>query len=121
MEQLRKKIALEGVRFFAFHGFYPEEQILGNEFLVDLTTEMDVLNDGNDELADTLNYERLFEIVSEEMQQTRKLLETVALSTINRIKEEFPFANSIKISIRKLRLPLKGEIRNSLVEFTFTR
>ncbi|MCO6477363.1 MAG: dihydroneopterin aldolase [Phaeodactylibacter sp.] len=29
-------IALEGMRFFAYHGYYEEEQILGNEFVVDI-------------------------------------------------------------------------------------
>ncbi|PWG82093.1 dihydroneopterin aldolase [Pararcticibacter amylolyticus] len=118
---LRKKIGLEGIRFFAFHGFYPEEQVLGNEFMVDIITEMQVVHDGNDELEDTVNYEKLYEIAESEMKNTRKLLETVALSIIERIKELFPDIDTIRVSIRKMRLPLSGEINNSLVEFNYTR
>ena len=33
---IKQKVSLEGVRFFAYHGFYPEEQVLGAEFIVDL-------------------------------------------------------------------------------------
>ena len=29
-------IALEGMRFFAYHGYYEEERILGNEFILDV-------------------------------------------------------------------------------------
>ena len=121
MEIIRKKIALEGVRFFAYHGFYPQEQILGNEFFLDVETEMAISKDGNDVLADTVNYERLFEIASSEMQETRKLLETVAISILNRIREEFNEVDRIRVAIRKSRLPLNGEIRNSLVEFSYCR
>ncbi|KAA8478528.1 dihydroneopterin aldolase [Arcticibacter tournemirensis] len=118
---IKKKIGLEGVRFFAYHGFYPEEQILGNEFIVDIITEMDVLSDGDDELANTVNYERLFEIAALQMKKTQKLLETVAIGILNTIKEEFPSLDTIRISIRKTRLPLEGEINNSLVEFTYRK
>lgn len=118
---IKKKIGLEGVRFFAYHGFYPEEQILGNEFIVDIITEMDVLSDGDDELANTVNYERLFEIAALQMQKTQKLLETVALGILNTIKDDFPSIDTICVSIRKTRLPLRGEINNSLVEFTYRK
>ena len=29
-------IALEGMRFFAYHGFYPEENIIGTNYVVDV-------------------------------------------------------------------------------------
>lgn len=121
MSILRKKIALEGIRFYAFHGFYPEEQVLGNEFEVDIETESEVVYDGNDNLEDTINYERLFIIASSEMQQPRKLLETVALEILKRVRDEFPFVISVKVRLRKMHLPLKGEIRNSFVEFAYNR
>jgi len=116
-----QKVALEGVRFFAYHGFYPEEQLTGNEFIVDIETEFPVSNDGNDDLANTVNYERLFEIASVEMQETRKLLETVAHGILNKISEEFPFVQLVKVSIRKMHLPVKGEVGNSLIQLIFSR
>ncbi len=118
---IRQKVALEAVRFFAFHGFYPEEQLTGNEFLVDVVTEMQVKGGGDDELGNTVNYERLFEIVSAEMSRPRKLLETVAHAVLTQIAGEFPLVDMVQVSIRKLRLPVKGEVRNSLVELTYRR
>jgi dihydroneopterin aldolase len=33
------KITLEGLEFFAFHGYYDEEQKIGNKYGVDITIE----------------------------------------------------------------------------------
>ncbi len=77
MSEIIKTISLEGVRFFSFHGFYPEEQVLGTPFLVDVLAEMNSKDDDSDDLNLTVNYGRLFEIAEEEMKTPRKLLETV--------------------------------------------
>lgn len=119
MSTLRKKVALEGLRFYAFHGFYPEEQVLGNEFEVDIETECEAADDGSDNLEDTINYEKLFEIASAEMRQSRKLIETVAINILGQVKERFPFILSATVRIRKMHLPLKGEMRNALVEYRY--
>lgn len=121
MEQLIKKVSLENVRFFAYHGVYPEEQLVGNEFLLNIETQMKALPDEEDDLSFTINYERLYEIASAEMQHTRKLIETVAVAILKKTSAEFPFVDRIKISIRKMHLPLGGEVGNSLVEYTYTR
>ena len=71
------KIVLHGAEFFAHHGFYTEEQKLGNLFIVDIEvgfTPKDHVND----LGDTMNYEKLYDIACEQMKITRELLETVA-------------------------------------------
>ena len=120
MAVINQKVALEGVRFFAYHGYYPEEQKAGNEFLVDIETHMPVKENLNDELSETVNYERLFEIASIEMKTPRKLLETVAHRMLKAIVEEFPKLSDVKVSIRKLNLPVKGELKNSLVELSFS-
>lgn len=117
---ITQKVALEGVRFFAYHGYYPEEQKVGNEFLVDIETETVVEENLKDELSDTVNYERLFEIASFEMKTPRKLLETVAHRILKTILAEFSQLANVKVGIRKLNLPVKGEVKNSLVELTYS-
>ena len=121
MGEIYQKVALEGIRFFSRHGFYPEEQKVGNEFLVDIETLMGVNENLNDELDETLNYERLFEIASNEMKTPRKLLETVAHRILKSIVAEFSQVETVKISIRKLNLPVKGEVNNSLVEVSYNK
>lgn len=121
MGSLRQKVALEGMRFSAFHGYYPEEQVVGNEFLVDVETEFAVNLDVSDELNKTINYERIFEITSVQMKQTRKLLETVVHAILQDIMTEFPIADRICVSIKKMDMPLPGEVKNSWVQLTYQK
>lgn len=105
------KVGLYGAEFFARHGFYEQEQITGNRFVVDVEVEYHNPNDLTaDELSNTVNYEQLYELVAQEMQATKKLLETVAQGIVNRIKQQFPFVGKLTVSIKKLNPPLKGKV-----------
>ena len=60
------KILLEGMQFYASHGYNPEEKALGQPFRVDLEAEMDVQAAGrSDSLKDTVSYSHLYETVRE--------------------------------------------------------
>ncbi|MEX8548013.1 MAG: dihydroneopterin aldolase [Mucilaginibacter sp.] len=114
------KVALHQIKFFAYHGFYPEEQILGSHYLVDVEVEFQNKNIG-DEISKTVNYEKLHTIVSKEMQQPRKLLETLVQEMIDKIRSGFSFLEKIKVGIKKLNPPLPGEVKYSLVEITWIK
>jgi len=110
------EINLNDAEFFAYHGFYPEEQLLGSRFCVDIAVSfIPTANLSEDELANTVNYEQLYIIASEEMKHTRKLIETVAQAIFNRIQHKYPFAKNIKVSLKKINPPLKGKVGNSSV------
>jgi len=121
MGTIRQKIALQGIRFFAYHGFYPEEQVLGCEYIVDIETELEVYGSGNDDIQHTVNYERLFSIAKIEMAVPRKLIETVAHGMLERIRHEFLAVQKIRLAIKKMHPPLAGQVENSLIELTFNR
>jgi dihydroneopterin aldolase len=121
MTILRQKVALQGARFFAFHGFYPEEQLTGSEFIVDVETELEVFNDGNDDISQTVNYEQLYTIISARMKSPHKLLESVAHAILDDIRHQFISVKNIHISIRKINPPLGGEVQNASVELDFNR
>jgi len=121
MGTISQKVSVEGVRFFSFHGFYPEEQVLGAEFILDIDTMLEVFDDGADELTNTVNYVRLFQIASEEMKIPRKLIETVAHGILERIRHEFLAIQYIRVSIRKMHPPMGAEVRNSAIELIFKR
>jgi len=110
-------ISLYGAEFFAYHGFYPEEQKLGATFVVDADVSFEPFNKlAQDDIANTVNYEVLYHIVAEQIKQTRKLIETVAGAIAADIKERFPFADRIKVSIKKLNPPLGGKVAYSGIE-----
>ena len=114
------KVALQEVRFFAYHGFYPEEQILGGSFLLDVEVEFKN-EDVEDDISKTVNYEKLYSILAEEMKQPRKLLETLVQEMIEKIHADFPFLETVKVGIKKLNPPLPGEVKYSLVEITWIK
>lgn len=114
------KVALHEVKFYAYHGFYPEEQILGGRYLVNVEVSFSPKK-VNDKLSNTVNYEELYDILSAEMQQPRKLLETLVQEMIDQLKNKFPFLDQIKISLKKLNPPLPGEVKYSLVEITWIK
>lgn len=74
-------IELEKMRFYARHGVFPQERAVGNwfEVSVSLTYEADADMAPDDNLAGTINYARVAEIVTHEMAIPSQLLETVAL------------------------------------------
>lgn len=101
------QVNLEDLRFYSYHGFYPEEQILGNEYSVNIKTSFDSPNLKDDQLDRTVNYEQLYSIATTAMKNTRKLLETVADEMLENIKLKFQHLTSIEVSICKIN-PLFG-------------
>jgi dihydroneopterin aldolase len=101
-------VALHGAEFFAYHGFYPEEQKIGNHFVVDIEVEFTPAADvKDDDLNNTVNYEWLYNMVCEEMKLTKKLIETVAQAIIDQTKQQYPFADRVQLTLKKLN-PLVG-------------
>ncbi|OGX90250.1 dihydroneopterin aldolase [Hymenobacter coccineus] len=103
------QIALEGMEFFAFHGYYDEEQRIGNKYGVDLYIRTNLLAAGaSDKLDNTVNYEVLYRLVAEEMRAPARLLEHVAHRVLDRVMAELPHVQQVKISVSKFNPPLGG-------------
>ena len=119
MSQFKQTVALKDVKCFALHGYYPEEQILGNHFIVDLETEF-TPQGFDDELTQTVNYEDLNNIIREEMINTQKLLETVLNNIISKVIELYPFVETVNVSMKKLNPPMPGQIGHSFVKLSYT-
>jgi len=110
------RIALQGLEFHAFHGVYPHERESGNWFEVDIAVETDFsLAAATDELVGTVNYETLFKIVKDEMEQPSKLLETVAEKVAVDVLESFPNVLSVEFTISKLNPPIGGKCKKATV------
>lgn len=115
-------VALHGAEFFAKHGFYPEEQVLGCKFAVDISVDFLPLGDLNkDHLSNTVNYEQLYDITYREMQHPRKLIETLAQAIIDEVKKQYPYIEKITVTIKKLNPPLQGRVANSSVSITYNK
>jgi dihydroneopterin aldolase len=112
-------IRLEGMEFFAYHGCYEAEQIVGNRFLVDLAMETDItMPSQSDNIEDALNYHRAYNIVKEQMKIRSNLLENIAQRIVDALYDAFPQLKKATIKVSKLHPPMGGQIRSVSVEFT---
>lgn len=122
---LVQKITLDELRFFAYHGYYPEEQVNGNEFYVAVSVSFPLAEfrkeEDQDDLAKTIDYEALYGIVSAEMDTPRKLLETVCQHILKKTLAEFSFVESVDITIRKTKLPFGDDQVKALVSLHWHR
>ncbi|PLW93672.1 MAG: dihydroneopterin aldolase [Marinilabiliales bacterium] len=104
-------ISIEGMEFFAYHGCFKEEQVIGTKFRIDLFLEVDTSTaEKSDHLKDTVNYQSVFQLVKKEMETPSKLLEHVGRRILDRIKQEFNTVEHARIKIRKLNPPLGGKM-----------
>jgi dihydroneopterin aldolase len=115
-------ISIEGMEFFAYHGCFAEEQIIGTKFSIDLFLEVDTAKaEISDELHDTVNYQLVFMLVKEEMKTKSKLLEHVGRRILDKIKIQFPQVDNAKIKIRKLNPPLGGKMDFVSLELVYNQ
>ena len=105
------KIQLAGMVFYGFHGVGPEEQQVGQRFVVDLEAERDLRAAGrSDDPDDTVNYSKMYRVVKEIVEgPSRKLLESVADAIAEAILSGFD-VESVRITVRKPEVPIKGSI-----------
>lgn len=104
-------ISIEGMEFFAYHGCFKEEQVIGTKFSIDLFMEVDTKKaEQTDQLEDTVNYQAVYLVVKKEMENKSNLLEHVGRRVLESIRLAFPQIESAKLKIRKLNPPLGGKM-----------
>lgn len=102
-------VALRGLVFFAYHGYYPEERKIGNRYGADIYVRTNLQQAGiHDRLGDTINYETLYAIAKEEMEKPAQLLEHLGERIVQQIFNRFSGASQVKVVIRKYNPPIGG-------------
>ena len=99
-------IELNSIRFFAEHGMYEEEKKVGNEFEVDVSIACRSPKKIIVSIEHTINYAEVYRILQEEFAVRSFLLETVAMKVADKLQQQFPEIENVKISIRKLNPPI---------------
>jgi len=111
-------IALEGMEFFAYHGFYAEEQKIGNRYSVDVQVEWDIRSAGaQDDLQQTINYEKIYASVAHVMATSHKLLESIAESILQDIRSYFA-EGKVSVRVTKFNPPIGGVCHKAIICLT---
>ncbi len=104
-------IRIENMEFYAYHGHFKEEQIVGNKFLVNLQIETDMVKPaGSDDLQDAVNYQKAYMLVKEEMQEKSHLLENIGKRILDRIFLEMSGIEKMEVKVSKMNPPVGGKM-----------
>lgn len=104
-------IQIENMEFYSFHGHFREERIVGNKFLVNLTIESDMeIPTESDNLKDAVNYQRVYEIVKQQMEMKSHLLEHIAGRILDAIYAEMKGIVKATVKVSKMNPPMGGKI-----------
>ena len=115
-------IYLNDVRIHAYHGVLPQENQVGQDFLVSARCGVDVTSAmENDMLEVTLDYGVLYRLIEGEMAKTSQLVEHVAGCIAQRVFDEFPQVTSLDLSITKSNPPFGADCKGAGVEIHVVR
>ena len=104
-------IQIEKMEFYAYHGHFREEQIVGNRFLVDLWIETDMRKPAEtDNLNDAVNYQVAYKLIKEEMEKKSNLLEHIAKRILDVLFESLDGIEKVRVKISKMNPPVGGKI-----------
>lgn len=119
MDELR----LKGLKFRGLHGVYEQERIVGNDFEVDLTFKVSLEKPSiTDELDDTLDYQKIFEVVKTVLEgPSVKLIEHLARKIGDLLVLLVGESTHFQVTVRKLSPPVEGTIDYSEVTLSWPR
>ncbi len=111
------RIAIEGMKFYAHHGYYHDERKLGNHFGVDVYVDTDFRQAAeSDALESTINYEGIWAMAKQVMEERSYLIEHVAWNLYRAVTDRFPEITYCKVRVTKMHPPLQGEVARTFVE-----
>lgn len=113
---------MKGLRFHAFIGVGEQERKVGNDYVVDLHLQYPITHAmESDDVADTLNYAEVFEVVKEVMAEPCRLLEYAVHKLVQRLETAFPGILSIDLELCKLNPPMGADCNGASIEVHFNR
>lgn len=113
-------VEIENMEFYAFHGCYEQEKIVGNRFLVSLAYQCDVRElVESDDIRDAVSYLEIYALVEEQMMISSNTIEHVSARIIDSVMEQYPQIKSLTIKLSKMNPPLGGLVER--VSFSVTK
>ena len=110
-------IVLDNLVFHAYHGVAPQEQVVGNEFYINLRLKVNFGQAATtDELDNTVSYADVFEAVKDEMNIPSKLLEHITNRIVERLLNDFPLIEEVEIKLTKRNPPMGADIDAAGIE-----
>ncbi|MEI9933299.1 MAG: dihydroneopterin aldolase [Ferruginibacter sp.] len=110
-------IHLNNLKFYSFHGLYPEEKLLGGEYEVNA----EVLVESTENIIDikqTADYIAIYDVIKKQMSVPTELLETIAQHMVNNIGQLDNRIKKVSIIIKKTHPPIEQFTGNISVSYS---
>ena len=115
-------ITLHRMRFHAYHGVLPQERLVGNDYEVTVVMDVDISKAAlSDNVADTVNYAEVYEVIQKVMLEPCHLLERVAWRISEALFSRFSSLGAVEVSITKLNPPMGADCEGAEVKIKVTR
>ena len=115
-------VHIDGIRLHARHGVLPQEQLTGNYYIINVRASYDISRAmQTDDVADTLNYAEVYNIIKEEMSIPSKLIEHVAGRIADRLMDSYSQISSVMLRITKCNPPMGADCNGAGVEILVKR
>lgn len=117
------KICIDGLEVFANHGVFPEENKLGQKFVVSIAFYTDVHRAGEaDDLSASIHYGEAAHAVDAFMRaHTFKLIEAAAEGVAAMLLDRYPSAYGVRVKLEKPWAPVGLPLQSVSVEIERTR
>jgi len=103
-------ITISGMEFYAYHGCFPEEKVIGTRFKVDASIHCNFMEAAQqDNLGKSINYQEIYALIKEEMTIPSHILEHICFRIIQKLKVSFPEILKCKITVYKLNPSIGGK------------
>lgn len=114
------KIEIKNLEIFANHGVFPEENILGQKFVISATLYTDTRKAGlTDELTASIHYGEVSHMITKfTKEHTYKLLEALAENLCQMLLQELPLLKMITLRVEKPWAPVGLPLETVAVETT---
>jgi dihydroneopterin aldolase len=115
------RISLNKLLFVGYHGLYPEEKKLGNNYSVEIDIDFNPKQAIIYQFDQTIDYVLVYAIVKKWMEIPTPLLETLVGKIADDILSSQPLANTVFVKITKLHLPISSFEGNVSVKIEKSR
>ena len=118
----RTYIHLNNFKVYAYHGVRKQEQVVGNEYIINLKIKVSLENAAkSDLLKETISYANICQEIHTVMRSPAQLLEHVAYKIANHLLATFPIIEELQIKLDKRNPPMGEDIDSAGVEFVVQR
>ena len=117
------RMQMKSMRFYGYHGVYPEENKLGQHYIVDLDMHLDLERAGQtDDLEATVNYAEVYTHIKAVVEGPPfKLIEALASNIASRVLEVYTMVQEVTVRVTKPNPPFEVFFDGVTIELNRSR